>query len=157
MNPQQTFHLCSAGLRYLSQSPGQLQPSLWNSGSAETNVKSTTALFPDFIWAVKFCSPFKSKTALMKNLNKWLKHLLRTTHENLEKFLVFSKIHLFLLVTYMFRCEKDKAGSSRHALGFNFGEILVACDHHTVHIGDSTTYQAEVLLSYNIKCHETSY
>lgn len=42
------------------------------------------------------------------------------------------------VVTYMLRCEKDKAGSSRHALGLHLWEILVPCDHHTVHVGDST-------------------
>ncbi len=40
-------------------------------------------------------------------------------------------------VTYVLRCEEDEARSSRHALGLDLGEILVTCDHHAVHVGDS--------------------
>lgn len=34
-----TSHLCSAGLRSQYQSPEQLQPSLWSSGSVGTHMK----------------------------------------------------------------------------------------------------------------------
>lgn len=40
-NPLQTFHLCSAGSRSPSRSQEQLQPFLWNSGSAGTHSEHT--------------------------------------------------------------------------------------------------------------------
>lgn len=51
------------------------------------------------------------------------------------------------MVTHMFWCEEDEARSSRHPLGFDLWEILVTCDHDTVHVGDSAPCWAEAQTS----------
>lgn len=46
---------------------------------------------------------------------------------------------LTAVCTYMFWCEKHESWCCRHAFGFDFWEILIPRNHHTVHVWYGTT------------------